>query len=189
MTYVPFLQREMKNKGYLWCTNITSLLLYNLIKQKNNLSNFFISFQNDWHLTATVTWDVNSIMFLLKSQTPTSYSMTHPSGKYSTMGEFFLYIYKWFVLYYVCPMLFLADKLLFCFVLAVCERLICVYECVDKCYLNNLSGSVTKLRGRVHLYKRFAHWREDVLFFIVFTFLLLCIICHHYFCTISVACL
>lgn len=40
---------------------------------------------------------------------------------------------------------FLADKLLFCFVLAVCERFdlyvfVCVYVCVDKCYLNNLSG-------------------------------------------------
>jgi len=120
-------------------------------------------------------------MFLLKSQTPHFLLHDPPQWKVQYNGRvLYIYIYtyiykKWFVLYYVCPMLFIADKLLFCFVLAVCEWLICEYECVDKCYLNNLSGSVAKLRGRVHLYKRFAHWREDVLFFIVFTFFCYCL--------------
>lgn len=58
VTRVPFLQREMKNKGnyyfFLLCTIITSLLLYNLIQQKTQLKYFFFSFEIMIIFSATV---------------------------------------------------------------------------------------------------------------------------------------
>lgn len=93
-------------------------------------------------------------------------------------------------------MLFLADKLLFCFVLAVIERLICVSVrvcvrvCVEKCYLNNLSGFVALSKGHTSICINGLH--TDVRMLCSLSFLpslLLCIIVTIIFCTISFACL
>lgn len=48
--------------------------------------------------------------------------MMYPAENDSKIEFFFFF----FLLYNVCPMLLLTDKLLFCFVLAVCEEGVCV---------------------------------------------------------------
>lgn len=119
----------------LWCTNVTSTLLSNLIKDKRRPECFFTFHRSD--LSAAVARVVNSATFL--KMRPHSRSSSTPVAM-ATKWEISLFFFK-FSLYHVCPVLFLANKLLFRFVLAaswfLCERV-----CVDKCYLNNLSGSV-----------------------------------------------
>lgn len=78
---VPFLQREMKNKEHLWCTNITSLLFSNLIKTKTQPKYFFIFL---WNLSATVAWAVNSIFHIHKHKLTTC-----PNENESKMGGCF----------------------------------------------------------------------------------------------------
>lgn len=150
-------------------------------KKKHNISTFFSS---KWRLSATVAWAVNSLTFWIsKPKLPTNSTM-FPRWEWQQNGRFFFFIYRELCFTMFVPMLFLEDKLLFCCFIVLWEIALRVcsstsffsfpfFHVCRKRYLNNLSGLVAQ-RAPVHLYKQFAHWREDVLFFIVFCFL--CII-------------